>query len=453
MTPKRILIVVANPTRSTTLGWPVGFWAAELVHPYHTLTEAGHRVTIASPDGGRVEWDAYSDPRDASGYAKDDELSRAYLARPDFLALLERTPAVGTLDPRDFDAVIVAGGQSPMFTFRHHAALAGLFLAFARAGKPSAALCHGTCLLLDLRNADGSPFVRGRRMTGFSNPEEDFADQAVGQKVMPFRIEDEARTLGADFVTAPPFQPFAVRDGNLITGQQQHSGHAVAQAVLETLRESSILNPVNIAFIGVGQVGGALAHQLLKAGHRVTVAARDPHSDSVRKAQAASPGLVAQAPAAAVAGADVVFLATPYHANAAALAGLALDGKVLVDCTNPVATGLTHGLQSRTSGAEEVQRLAPGARVVKAFTIYGFENFEDSRYPGYGDLRPAMLIAGDDADAKSTVSRLCEQLGWRPVDSGPLSNSLHLEHLTLLWIKMGRVQGKGANFVWAMLER
>lgn len=210
---------------------------------------------------------------------------------------------------------------------------------------------------------------------------------------------------------------------------------------------------MNIAFIGIGQVGGALAHQLLKAGHRITIAARDLYSESVRKAQAASPGLHAQSPDAAVAGADVVFLATPYQANAAALAGLTLDGKILVDCTNPVAPGLTHGLQSRTSGAEEVQRLAPRARVVKAFTIYGFENFADSRYPGYGDLKPAMLIAGDDADAKATVGRLCEDLGWRPVDTGPLPSALHLEHMTLLWIKMGRVQGKGSNFVWAMLER
>ncbi len=155
----------------------------------------------------------------------------------------------------------------------------------------------------------------------------------------------------------------------------------------------------------------------------------------------------------ALRGAEVVFLATPYQANADVLAGLDLANKVLVDCTNPVGPGLTHGLQSRGSGAEEVQRLAPGAKVVKAFTIYGFENFQNSAYPGYGNLKPAMLIAGDDASAKATVGKLCEDLGWRPVDAGPLSSSLHLEHMTLLWIKMGRVQGKGPNFVWAMLER
>jgi predicted dinucleotide-binding enzyme len=100
-----------------------------------------------------------------------------------------------------------------------------------------------------------------------------------------------------------------------------------------------------------------------------------------------------------------------------------------------------------------IQAAAPGARVVKAFTIYGFENFIDSSYPGYGDLRPAMLLAGNDSAANATVAQLCRDLGWEPVDTGPLSSSLHLEHLTLLWIKMARVQGQGSNLVWARLRR
>lgn len=236
---KHLLIIVANPAVSTTLGWPVGFWASELIHPYHDFIKAGHRVTIASPLGGRVELDAYSDPRDASGYSKDDTLSLTYLNQPDFLKLLARTAAIATLNPADFAAVIVAGGQSPMFTFRNNAPLQQFFLAFLNAGKPAAALCHGTCLLLDLKHADGSPLIRGKKMTGFANSEEDFADQAVGQKLMPFRIEDEARKLGADFVAAPAFQPFAVQDGNLITGQQQHSGAAVAKFVLKALENAS----------------------------------------------------------------------------------------------------------------------------------------------------------------------------------------------------------------------
>jgi predicted dinucleotide-binding enzyme len=157
----------------------------------------------------------------------------------------------------------------------------------------------------------------------------------------------------------------------------------------------------------------------------------------------------------AVEAAEVVFLATPFAAIEAALMPLkaALAGKVLVDCTNPVGPNLTHGLQSQTSGSETIQALMPETQVVKAFAIYGFENFEDSHYPGYGDLKPAMLIAGNDAAAKATVADLCDQLGWETVDTGNLSMALHLEHMTLLWIKMARAQGRGAGFVWAMLQR
>ncbi|MEM6456919.1 MAG: NAD(P)-binding domain-containing protein [Acidobacteriota bacterium] len=214
-------------------------------------------------------------------------------------------------------------------------------------------------------------------------------------------------------------------------------------------------HPQSIAFLGAGQVGAPLADHLVRAGHRVVIAARDPDSASVRGALARNDQLTAQPVAAALAAADVVFLATPYAANAKALDGHAdaLAGKVLIDCTNPIGEGLTHGLDSRTSGAEEVQRLAPDARVVKAFTVYGFENFDDTRYPGYGDLRPAMPIAGDDDDAKAAVGALLDDLGWQTVDVGPLSSSLHLEHATLLWVKMARVQGRGAGFVYALLER
>jgi putative intracellular protease/amidase len=236
-TKKRILMVVANPSVSTTTGWPVGFWASELTHAYHAFLQKGYEVVVASPDGGKVELDAYSDPRDASGYSKDDTLSLAYLAKPDFMALLANTASVGTLNAADFDAIVVAGGQSPMFTFKGAVSLQQLFTQFHRSGKVSAALCHGVSLLLYLSDDQGAPFVEGKRMTGFANSEEDFADKAVGQKLMPFRIEDEARKLGAEFVAAPAFQPHALRDGNLITGQQQHSGAETARLVIEALEE------------------------------------------------------------------------------------------------------------------------------------------------------------------------------------------------------------------------
>ena len=210
---------------------------------------------------------------------------------------------------------------------------------------------------------------------------------------------------------------------------------------------------MNITFIGIGNVGSALANHLARAGHQVTVAARDPRSKSVVAALALNPSFRVASPPEAVSGSDIVFLATPFGAAAEALAGLNVAGKVLVDCSNPVGPGITHALKSQTSGSEQIQALAPGAKVVKAFTIYGFENFQDSRYGGYGDLKPVMLIAGDDAESKKVVSSLAGQLGWRAADAGALSSALHLEHMTLLWIKMARVSGNGPNFVWAMLER
>jgi predicted dinucleotide-binding enzyme len=212
---------------------------------------------------------------------------------------------------------------------------------------------------------------------------------------------------------------------------------------------------MKIAFIGTGNVGAPLADRLQKLGHQVFIAARNPQSKSVLEATTRNAQLIVKSPLEAVQEAEIVFLATPFNAIETALAPVKslLDGKILVDCTNPVGANLAHGLQSQISGSETIQEFVPNAHLVKAFTIYGYENFEDSTYAGYGDVKPAMLIAGNDLSSKEKVSAICAQLGWEPVDTGNLSMSLHLEHMTLLWIKMARVQGKGSGFVWAMLQR
>lgn len=231
----KILIVVANPAKSTTTGWPVGFWGAEFTHPYLEFTEAGYSVEVASPKGGKVELDGYSNPRDQSGYSKHDLITMGFINSSDLFKMWENTMPISQVKLDDYKALIIAGGQSPMFTFRNNTELQKLFMDFYNTGKPTAALCHGTALLLDLKDKNSKPFIKGRKMTGFANSEEDFADKVVGQKVMPFRIEDEAKKLGAKFVAKPAFTPFAIQDKNLITGQQQNSGRAVAQLVLKNL--------------------------------------------------------------------------------------------------------------------------------------------------------------------------------------------------------------------------
>ena len=234
-TPKQVLIVVANPSTSTTMGWPVGFWGAELTHPYYELTERGVGVTIASPAGGKVELDSLSDPRDDSKWSAEDLITMGFVNTPELTALLEDTPRLSDLDLDQFDALMVAGGQAPMFSFRDNEDLRSAIRRFYESEKPTAIYCHGTAALVDLKLSDGSYLVDGKTVTGFANVEEEFTDRFVGQQVMPWRVEDALRDRGANYVQGGLFKAFAVRDGRLITGQQQYSGRNVAQLVIDAL--------------------------------------------------------------------------------------------------------------------------------------------------------------------------------------------------------------------------
>ena len=234
--PRRILMLAANPATSTVTGWPVGFWWAELTHPYWAFTEAGYEVEIRSPDGGALVADGYSDPEDASGYSAHDILSLGFKQSAAHAALLADTRSIADVQVADYDAVFVTGGQSPMFTFVNNAPLLALVAAFHDAGKVTALVCHGTCILLEARGADGELLVKGKTWTGFANSEEQFADSFTGQRIQPFWIETEARKLSdTNFVVDQRFRAFAVRDGLLVTGQQQFSGAAAARLVIEAL--------------------------------------------------------------------------------------------------------------------------------------------------------------------------------------------------------------------------
>jgi putative intracellular protease/amidase len=230
-----VLMVAANPGVSTTTGWTVGVWAAELFHPYYEFIKARYEVTIASPEGGKLELDAASDPRDPSRWSADDMISMGALNMPEITALLDNTPALRDLDLESFDALVICGGQGPMFQFRDHPDLKAAIVRFYEAEKPTAALCHGVVALLDVKLSDGSYLVDGKTITGFANVEEDFSDAAVGTQIMPYRIEDAAVERGAHFIHNGLFRAFATRDGNLITGQQQYSGERVARLVIESL--------------------------------------------------------------------------------------------------------------------------------------------------------------------------------------------------------------------------
>ncbi|MFX0576126.1 type 1 glutamine amidotransferase domain-containing protein [Nocardia nepalensis] len=234
--PKRVLIVASNPSVSRQTGWPIGFWWAELSHPYWEFVEHGYQVDIASPDGGALVADSWSDPRDETGYSAEDLISLGFISSPKHAALVEKTLALEAVNTDEYDAVFLVGGQAPMYTFIDDTRIHDLVSARVAANRVVAVVCHATCVLLKAMLPNGNLVVNGRTWTGFANSEEDYADQFVGRTIQPFRIEDEARKLdGTNFIVASRFKPHAVRDGNLITGQQQYSGAAAARLVIEAL--------------------------------------------------------------------------------------------------------------------------------------------------------------------------------------------------------------------------
>jgi putative intracellular protease/amidase len=234
--PKRVLMVVANPAVSPVTGWQVGFWWAELTHAYWAFTENGYQVDFASPDGGAVRGDSWSDPRDESGYSAEDLISLGFICSPQHAALLELTVRIRDVDIAEYEAVFFVGGQSPMVTFVEDTRVHDLAREFYLAGKITAVVCHATCILLETRLPGGAHLVSGKTWTGFANSEEDYADAYVGMRIQPFRIEDQARLLSdTNFIVASRFKPHAVRDGLLVTGQQQYSGAAAARLVIGAL--------------------------------------------------------------------------------------------------------------------------------------------------------------------------------------------------------------------------
>lgn len=209
---------------------------------------------------------------------------------------------------------------------------------------------------------------------------------------------------------------------------------------------------VRIAIIGAGSVGGTLAIGWASAGHDVRLGVRSPDDPKVREllGKFARPG-AALPPAAAVEGADVVVLATPWEATLELARGLALAGKVVVDTTNPLLPNLAGlAVSGNDSAAEAIARAAPGARVVKCFNTTGANNF---LAPDYPEGRATMLYAGDAAEAKAVVAELGRELGFDMVDAGPLARARLLEAFAMLWITLAYPQGQGREIAFRLMRR
>ena len=206
---------------------------------------------------------------------------------------------------------------------------------------------------------------------------------------------------------------------------------------------------MNIVIVGAGNVGQALGGGWRKAGHKVTLAVRDPAAG--KTAELKQQGFDVAATTDATRAGGVIVLSVPWPALAGVVKSLGpLTGKIVVDATNPLTPDMSLAIGHDDSAGETVARLAGGARVVKAFNTTGADNMADS---GYGGGKLMMPIAGDDADAKTIVMSLARDLGFEPVDTGPLAMSRYLEPMAMVWIKLAITQKMGRDFGFALARR
>ena len=209
---------------------------------------------------------------------------------------------------------------------------------------------------------------------------------------------------------------------------------------------------MKIAVIGAGNVGGTLGRRWSETGHEVIFGVRDPAAGKIRDLlDRCAPGTRAVTPAAAAADADIVVLAVWWDAIEGVVASLGdLAGKIVIDCTNPLDAELRLSLGHTDSGGEAIARLAPGARVVKAFNTITWEAMAD---PEYGGRRATLFFCGGDETAAEIVSGLIRDLGLDPVHVGGLEMSRCLEPLALLWITEFRIRRPGSDYAFALIER
>lgn len=224
----RILMIVTSNARMGDTGKPTGLWAEELAVPYYALADAGVEVTLASPAGGP----APIDPGSIKPVGQNDPVVERFLADTALQARIATTPKASAFDGVEFDAVFFPGGHGTMWDLPVDAGVTRAVERAFAAKRLIASVCHGAAGLVTAKRPDGHSIVKDLRVNSFTDAEE----VAVGlDKVVPFMLETRLRELGGRFEGTGNWQAFAIRDGQLITGQNPQSSHLVAQALLVAL--------------------------------------------------------------------------------------------------------------------------------------------------------------------------------------------------------------------------
>lgn len=225
----KILMVLTSHDELGTTGKKTGFWLEELAAPYYAFLDAGAEITLASPKGGQPPLDPKSDEPDS----QTDE-TRRFHADSAAQAVLASTVKLDTVDQKAFDAVFYPGGHGPLWDLANDKHSISLIEKTLQAGKPVALVCHAPGVLRDVKNADGTPLVKGKKVTGFTNSEE----EGVGlTEVVPFLVEDVLKQNGGLYSRGDDWQSYTVQDGLLITGQNPGSSAETAKVLLASLEK------------------------------------------------------------------------------------------------------------------------------------------------------------------------------------------------------------------------
>ena len=223
----KVLIVLTSHQELGNTGIKTGFWSEEFAGPYYAFLEQGVQITIASPLGGRPPLDPKSELPEFQ-----TEATKRFDADETLQKKLSNTLKLSDVKEEDYDAIFYPGGHGPLWDLTNDKLSIALIESFYRKGKPVAAVCHAPGVLRYVKNTDGSPLVEEKRVTGFSNTEEEGVKLT---KIVPYLVEDELKKLGGIYSKTSDWGSYVVTDGQLITGQNPGSSVAVAQALMEWL--------------------------------------------------------------------------------------------------------------------------------------------------------------------------------------------------------------------------
>jgi len=229
MDSHKILLVLTSHDQLGNTGKKTGFWLEEFTTPYYKLADNGAQITLASPKGGLPPIDPNSEAPEAQ-----TETTKRYYQDSALKENLSKTVKLSEVKAEDYDAIFYPGGHGPLWDLADDPISIKLIETFWALGKPVATVCHAPIVLKGVKDQNGDPLVKGKKVTGFTNEEEEAVKLT---NVVPYLVEDELKKLGADFRKIENFKPFLQQDGNLITGQNQVSPDLVAEALLATLKK------------------------------------------------------------------------------------------------------------------------------------------------------------------------------------------------------------------------